>query len=139
MPRVLVVDDDIALRQYAGLLLGAGGFDVDLVPDRAAALATLRSRPVDVVVCDMFLADDCGLELVREIAGEFPAAGVVAMSGGAFQGRLDVLDVARHLGAPTVLRKPFSGSELLTAVWAALAWREGRALPPATVTLPPDA
>jgi CheY-like chemotaxis protein len=123
VPRVLVIDDDSAVGRFAGFHLGNGGFEVELAGDRTNAFAALRSRAPDVVLCDLFLPDDCGLELMREVAAAYPAVGVVAMSGGGFQGRVDVLQVARVLGARAVLRKPFSGAEIVLAVRTALVER----------------
>jgi DNA-binding response OmpR family regulator len=57
-----------------------------------------------------------GLEVIRALRRESPNVSVIAMSGGAFGGAMDLLSVARRLGAMEILRKPFTRRELLDAV-----------------------
>jgi FixJ family two-component response regulator len=62
-----------------------------------------------------------GLEVLRELCGEFSGVRVVAMSGGGFKGQVDMLPMAQGLGAAAVLYKPFERAELLTVVRQSLS------------------
>jgi hypothetical protein len=92
---------------------------------------------VDLVFCDLFMPDKEGLETIREIRRDHPGVPVVAVSGGGFAGRLDLLGVARRLGAVQAIRKPFTvqavlevvGIVLTTANAASDSWKVGAALP----------
>ena len=55
-------------------------------------------------------------ELIRELRHEFPDVKVITMSGGGLNGTMDMLPVARHLGAVGVLYKPFDQAAVLAAI-----------------------
>jgi DNA-binding response OmpR family regulator len=57
-----------------------------------------------------------GLEVIREVRREYAGVRIVAMSGGSFDGRLDVLHITRELGADATLRKPFDADNLCSVV-----------------------
>jgi len=120
MPSILVVDDDKSLRGLIRRMLEPEGFEVDEAPDGRAALKAFRARTYDLILCDLFMPDGDGLELLRELCEEFLGAKVLAMSGGGFRGTLDMLDTAHHLGAVGVMQKPFQRAELLHAIKLAL-------------------
>lgn len=129
--RVLVVDDDPVVRLAARVQLTRAGFDVEVAADGCAALRVFRARPADAVVCDLFLPEKNGLEVMAELKGEFGPVPVVAISGGGFDGRVDLLEVALRLGARAALRKPFAAAELVGAVRGVLgAAREVETSPP---------
>jgi len=70
----------------------------------------------DLLLCDLFMPDKDGLEVIRELRGEFPATPVVAMRGGGAGGALDLLPEALPLGASGVLYKPFDQVVALAAI-----------------------
>jgi CheY-like chemotaxis protein len=119
--RVLVVDDDAEVRRVVHDLLEAAGFQVQSVPDGAQALALLKQRMVDAVLCDIFMPNKEGIETCSELRRRYPALRVVAMSGAA--GATGYLRAAEKLGAVASLRKPFTGQELIAVVQGALAGR----------------
>jgi PAS domain S-box-containing protein len=123
-PRVLLVDDNADLRDYARKLL-AESFDVEAVADGEAALAAARRRTPDLLVTDIMMPKLDGFGLIRELRAD-PAlrdVPVVALSARAGdEARLEGL--AR--GADEYLTKPFSANELLVRCAALL--RSRRAL-----------
>jgi CheY-like chemotaxis protein len=121
MPKVLFVDDDPAVRALVRQMLERVGYEVEVAGDGAAAVSAFRSRPADVVVCDLFMPEMNGIEVMTELAREFMGVRVVAVSGGGFEGRVDLLPAARLLGARAVLKKPFDRDTLVRAVRDALA------------------
>jgi CheY-like chemotaxis protein len=61
-----------------------------------------------------------GLEVMRALRRDFPSVPIIAMSGGGFGGTLDLLAVARYLGAAEILHKPFTQKTVLAAIARAL-------------------
>ena len=116
MTRVLVVDDDVHARTVARAVLEHAGIEVDEAVDGAAGLRAYRDGSYDLVLCDLFMPDVDGLELLRALRRESPGVKVIAMSAGGYHGTVDLLAVARHLGAAEVLPKPFSPWVLVQAV-----------------------
>lgn len=116
MARILVVDDDPQVRRLLSDLLRSDGHDVVLAADGQIGVELYRQSPADLVLLDIYMPEQAGLEAMLELRDEFPDARVIAMSGGEGTFGLDPLKSARHLGALLTLSKPFSRSDLLTAV-----------------------
>ena len=116
-PTVLVVDDDPALCQLAGTWLVTQGYESEVATTPAEARGLLRSRPIALCLCDLYLPDDPGLELAHEIADLAPGVALVMMSG---SDDVAVVEKALLLGAYDYLLKPFRESELAIAVRNAL-------------------
>lgn len=122
MPRILIVDDDANLRAAIRRMLAPMGCEIDEAANGRDALRAFRARPFDLVLCDVFMPEQDGLELLRELPREFVGAKVISMSGGGtFHGPVNLLPVARSLGALAVLHKPFEQAELVKVVRQALA------------------
>ncbi|MGE0796359.1 MAG: response regulator, partial [Acidimicrobiia bacterium] len=64
---VLVVDDDEEIRTLLARTLGADGFRIALAADAAGAVAAIAARPPDLVVLDLVLGGDDGLDLLDVI------------------------------------------------------------------------
>jgi two-component system response regulator AtoC len=110
--RILVVDDDEALRESLALLLAAEGYEVVTAGDANGALARLE-EPVDVVLCDVRMPGRDGLELLPELIRRLPGAPVLLMSA---YGSGDLAVEALKRGAFDYLAKPFQPSEVLLAI-----------------------
>jgi CheY-like chemotaxis protein len=119
--RILVTDDDDLLRQATCDILTEAGYEVVAARNGEELLQIYRATPADLVLCDLFMPGKDGLQAIPELRREFPTVKVVAMSGGGYQGALNVLQVARHLGAAEVLAKPFKRAKLLSVVELLLA------------------
>ncbi|MES2643509.1 MAG: response regulator [Myxococcota bacterium] len=117
MPRVLVIDDTQDMLDLVQVILEDAGYEVEVASDGKAGLAAQRRSPADLVITDIFMPDQDGLETIVHLRREFPEARILACSGG---GRLGVADgylrTAQHLGADAVLSKPFEQEELLQTV-----------------------
>jgi CheY-like chemotaxis protein len=114
--RVMVVDDNAMIRTMVRAMLRQGGMEVVEVADGSAVIGEIRAAPVDLVICDLFMPGFDGLEVLRELRREFPSIKVIVMSGGSFKGTVDLLSVARRLGAVDILEKPFRRQDVLAAV-----------------------
>jgi CheY-like chemotaxis protein len=114
MPKVLVIDDSPSALQVVETILAGAGYLVTTSTDGKHAVEMLRHEAFDLVLTDLYMPDEDGLEVIRDARRIRPGLPIVAMSG--VTGPRNMLDVARHLGACQVLQKPFSCEELLAAV-----------------------
>jgi len=109
--RILVVDDEAGVRGFLRAVLEQDGYNVIEAADGKQALQMVRAGQVDLVITDLVMPEQEGLEIIRALRRDVPGVGIIAISG-AFAGQL--LKVAQLLGADAVLSKPVS-SELLLA------------------------
>lgn len=105
------------MRQSMRLLLERAGYEVELAQNGARALELQRSRPADVLITDIFMPEQDGLETIERFRREFPGVKIVAMSGGGALAKGSFyLSTAEVAGADAVLRKPFERDGLLQAL-----------------------
>ena len=121
MPSVLVVDDQDQVRQLIRETLEQAGYEVEEANDGKEGLERYRAKSPDLVIMDILMPDQDGLEAIMTLRREFPSTPVIAMTGGSDMiGVLNILDVAQMLGARRTLQKPFELKVLLDAVAAEL-------------------
>jgi CheY-like chemotaxis protein len=120
MARVLVIDDQPFVLEVLRRLLEAEGHQVVTARDGEVGLILYRQQRADLVLCDLFLPGMDGPEVIRMLKGEFPAARVVAMTGGSFGGEIDLASASLDNGAAGFLLKPFAPGALASAVAQAL-------------------
>src|SRR5207342_1033228 len=116
-PRVLVVDDDKAVRESLRRSLEFNGYDVSLAGDGAEALARIAATDPDVVVMDVMMPRLDGLEAtkaLRAAGNDLPI--LVLTARDAVGDRVEGLDA----GADDYLTKPFALEELLARLRALL-------------------
>jgi two-component system, OmpR family, response regulator len=121
MKHILVVDDDPAMRGMIADYLGNRNFRVSAVADGEGMAQVRRDSVVDLVILDMKLAREDGLDLMRRL-GSPPVAPVIVITGH----RRDEADriVGLELGADDYMTKPFSLRELLARIRAVLRRQE---------------
>lgn len=121
MPSVLIVDDEDQIRQLIRETLEQAGYEVQEARDGKEGLARYRAKATDLVIMDILMPDQDGLESIMTLRREFPASKVIAITGGSDMiGILNFLDVAKMLGARRTLQKPFDMKTLLDAAAAEL-------------------
>jgi CheY-like chemotaxis protein len=112
--RLLVVDDNPDTCESMKLLLERAGYDVAVAQNGARALDAQRARPASILITDIFMPEVDGLETISRFRREFPAVGIIAMTGGGMGfNRENYLLSADVAGADAVLRKPFEKGVLL--------------------------
>lgn len=116
MPTILIIDDDESLRDALRRTLHKEGYTIMEASEGRGGLKQLDRSPVDLILLDMFMPDKDGLETIGELRRTHPEIRIIAMSGGGFKGTVDVLPVAKKLGARRTLSKPFTRELLLEAV-----------------------
>ena len=118
--KVLVVDDEPAIRRFLRTSLTAQGYHVTEAADGAGALNDLRRAPVDILVLDLGLPDINGLEIIERVRGQGSPVPIVVLSSRTDEtGKVKALD----LGADDYVTKPFGIDELLARIRAALRHR----------------
>jgi CheY-like chemotaxis protein len=116
MARLIVIDDNDAVRLTMRRALEKAGHQVFEASDGEAGMKLLTEPGVDLVITDIFMPGQDGIVTVRRMRKEFPGIKVIAVSGGDATGRMDLRKDAEVLGAARTLRKPFAPSELVQAV-----------------------
>ena len=102
------------------------GHEVEFALDGVAGSKAFARSRFDVVVCDMVMPEQEGVQTIREMRAQRPDVAIIAISGGlsfSHTAKIDVLDIAGKLGADLTLKKPFQLSELAAAVEQALSAR----------------
>jgi CheY-like chemotaxis protein len=118
MARILVIDDDPDIRVLLEQILKAAGHEVILAADGREGVEQHSTSPADLVITDIYMPKQGGLETIREFRRHFPEVSIIAMSGKALA--VTVLSIAQDFGAVAVLHKPFTAEELIAAVAKAL-------------------
>jgi len=116
MARILLVEDDEALRRMLQRALERAGHRVFVARDGLEAEQVFDLQKVDLVVTDLIMPQQEGLETILHIRKQAPVLPIIAMSGGGRGHAGDYLRLALHLGANRTLEKPFPIQELQKVV-----------------------
>ena len=118
MARILVVDDEIGIRELFSEILSDAGHEVVVAESAAQARAKFLSHHPDLVLLDVLLPDEDGIAVLQNWTRSHPAVRVVMLSGHA---TIDAAVEATRIGALEFLEKPISLKRLLGSVQRALA------------------
>ncbi len=133
VPTVLVADDDRSIRTVLTQALGRSGYQVRTTANAATLWRWVEDGEGDLVITDVVMPDENGLDLIPRIKRVRPELKIVVMSA---QSTLMTAVKAAQRGAFEYLPKPFDLKELLSVVGRALA---APAAPAADAGLPVDA
>ena len=120
--RIVIVDDDPAIRALVGLQLEVEGFTVLTAPDGAAGLALVQEQRPDLVVLDVMMPELSGWEVLTLLRADpvDPQVPVVLLTA---RDMPHDRQRAYEMGASAVLAKPHDGVVLVETVRALLATR----------------
>ena len=121
MARILVIDDEPDTRAMLEQILKRAGYEVVLAADGREGMERYRRSPADLVITDLYMPNQDGMETIRELRSCFPAVAIIAMSGQPGTGTM--LAIAQNVADVGILRKPFLPDELIAAVEKALGGR----------------
>ena len=111
MPRILLIDDDAAVRSAISLILDQEGHAVIAAEDGQAGLDLARATNFDIAIVDMYMPGLDGLETIARLRAMVPTLPIIATSGAVGRGpsgtSSDVLAAATERGAAMVIHKPF--------------------------------
>ena len=115
--RILLVDDQQALRSSLSMRLRGEGYVVDTAADAAEGFDKATSLPFDLIILDLMLPDRSGLDVCRAIRETGIATSLIVLSA-----RRQTTDkvVALKLGADDYVTKPFKSAELVARIQALL-------------------
>ena len=106
---ILVIDDERTLRESCRTVLDAEGYRVEVCGRGDEALALVQRKRFDIVLCDLYMSDVTGMELLQATLTAAPETIVVVMTGNPTVGsNLDAL----RAGAWDYIPKPFSATHL---------------------------
>ena len=113
--RVLLVDDEPAVRQVLGEQLVYAGYEVVEREDGAAALRTMEQEPFDALVTDLTMPGLDGVALIREAQSRTPGLCAILVTG--YAGDATRLAVEEAVPGPfTLLQKPVRGVQLVDQI-----------------------
>ncbi len=122
--RILLIEDERALREALADALSAEGFSVEQAATGGAGLTAFRTNPPDLVLLDLMLPEMSGIEICRAIRSNSKVPIIMVTAKASETDRIVGLD----LGADDYVTKPFSARELSARIRAVL--RRGAATPP---------
>ena len=120
MPRVLVIDDDGMFRDLVKAALAEAGFEVTGAADGKAGVEAFRAGPYDLVIVDMYMPGQDGIDTIFDMDAGAKGVAVIAVTGGHTMGN-ESLRLAESAGADLTMEKDFTPEQLVAAVKGLLA------------------
>ena len=119
--KILVIDDDEQMRVLLRQVMEWAGHEVVEAADGRAGMLMQRQHGADLVITDLIMPEQEGLETITALRRDYPGLKFIAISGGGRSGPEAYLPAARELGADRVFSKPFDVQELAETVRELLA------------------
>ena len=107
--QILVVDDDDLVRDTFAAMLESDGYDVCCANGAGEALRLLKQTVFDIMLCDIFMPEQNGLELLPLVQAAYPNMPIVLITG---YGNVEMARNALHSGASDFVTKPLQPGEL---------------------------
>lgn len=111
--QLLIVDDEPQICRLVEGLFQPPHFETLSAQNKTELLEKLKTKYVDVILLDLFLGEDNGIELLKEVKKSQPSTEVIMITG---QGSIETAVEAMRLGAYDFISKPFDNKELKTRV-----------------------
>lgn len=116
MARILIIDDDLQIREMLRQMLEFEGYEVIEASNGKDALKLQQGTPADLVITDLIMPEKEGIETIRDLRKMFPEIKIIAMSGGGVVGPESYLKIAKSLGAQKTFVKPIERKVLLDGI-----------------------
>ena len=113
MVRVLVIEDDVYMRELICHVLEDTPYRVVEAANAEQGLLFQASEPANVVITDMGLPDGDGLDVIWAIRCQYPNTEIMAISGGGLVAEEELFPKARAMGVRYTLQKPFRFEDML--------------------------
>ena len=116
MTRILIIDDEPIIRDVLIETLEREGYETVTASGGKDGIKIHRENPADLIITDLIMPDQEGIETIMELRREFKDVRIIAMSGGGKIGSDTYLQMAKTLGAIKSIAKPFNRKELLKTI-----------------------
>ena len=116
MSVILIIEDDRELREMLKTALQRKGHTILEAENGKAALIHFKPGVTDLVITDLLMPEEDGLEVIMKIRELKSGIKVIAISGGGKVGPGSYLNLAKVLGADAVYSKPFSINDLISKI-----------------------
>jgi DNA-binding NtrC family response regulator len=113
MQKLLIVEDDYSVRSTMVTCLELEGYDVDAVSSTREAIERLRDQAYPIVISDIYLDENTGIDVLRSARAQNPACAVILMSG---RGSMETVMQATEGGAFEYLAKPFEMAQMIDTI-----------------------
>jgi DNA-binding NtrC family response regulator len=113
MQKLLIVEDDQAVRTTMVTVLELEGYDVEAVSSTREALARLQSQAFPIVISDIYLDERTGIDVLRSARQQNPDCAVILMTG---RGSMETVRAATEGGAFEYLAKPFEMAQMIETI-----------------------
>jgi len=123
MKRILVIEDDESHLRMLTTVLNKANYEVVSAPNGYSGFELFRENPCDLVISDIFMPEQEGLETITKLKEYYPNTKIIAISGGGIKTNYmpkDILEIAKDLGANKVMAKPLHIPDLLKTVMSLL-------------------
>jgi DNA-binding response OmpR family regulator len=114
--KILVIDDDDLVRGLVRLWLERAGYEVYDAENGKKGYGVQQKTPVDLLICDLIMPVQEGIETIRQFRENYPEIGIIAISGGGKIGGDAYLVMAEQLGAWRIFTKPLNRALLLETI-----------------------
>ena len=123
MANILVVEDDVHVRNFICDILIKNGHTIHDAADGSEARNIVEKEAIDCVITDILMPGIEGIELISSLHKYRPEIKVIAVSGGGRDDANHYLDMAGEFGADRIIYKPFAPQKLLDIVEAVI-WEQ---------------
>ena len=111
--RILVVDDEDALRMVLSSELSTSGYDVATASDGDEAITVIKNKPFDLILLDIKMPKVDGFEVLKFVKKNYAAVKVIMLTG--FADLKNAIESKKH-GAEDFVSKPYDLVDLLTTI-----------------------
>jgi DNA-binding response OmpR family regulator len=122
MATILIIDDEAGIRTLIRSILEPEHKVVEAA-DGVEGMERFREDRFDLVIIDLIMPDQEGLETIMQIRARIPEQMIIAISGGGSTKTTEFLRLAGHIGANRILKKPFELNVLRDSIRACLSPR----------------
>ncbi|MFC1834834.1 response regulator [Thermodesulfobacteriota bacterium] len=116
MERILIIDDEVHVRETLRRILEKAGYEVMEAPDGEVGIKLYKEQPADLIITDMIMPEKDGMDTIMELRKDYPQIKIIAVSGGGKIGPYSYLMLAQRFGAEKILSKPVRRQKLLDTV-----------------------
>ena len=116
MEKILVLDDEEAIRKMLKKLLEKNGYEVITASDGVQGVKLFKEHLPELIITDLIMPEKEGLETIRDLKSIKKDVKIIAISGGGLSDPITYLKLSEKLGASKSFSKPIDNAELLSEV-----------------------